>query len=151
MYNSGEVTAITGLSAHALRYYEREGLFPHAIGRSGGRWRTYTRQDVEWLLGCNRLRASGMPVSEIRRYAELVAAGPGNEAERLELMRAHQARMEDQMAELRISLDAIATKVAVYEAAVGAGTAGTLWTGDVPLVCPLAAPELVRVDAADRS
>ncbi|WP_051798682.1 MerR family transcriptional regulator [Catenuloplanes japonicus] len=140
-FSSGEVSEITGMSAHALRYYEREGLFPGRVGRTGGRWRTYTRQDVEWLLGCARLRASGMPVADIRRYAELVAAGPGNEEARLELMRAHRRRVERQMAELRVSLDAIATKTETYEKAVADGAAATLWTGEEPLVCALAAPD----------
>jgi DNA-binding transcriptional MerR regulator len=140
-FSSGEVSEITGLSAHALRYYEREQLFPGRVERTAGRWRTYTAQDVEWLLGCNRLRASGMPVAEIRRYAQLVAAGPGNEKDRLALMREHQRRVEDQMAQLRVSRDAITTKVAIYEDAVSSGTASNLWTGDEPLVCALAAAD----------
>jgi DNA-binding transcriptional MerR regulator len=140
-FSSGEVSEITGLSAHTLRYYEHEGLFPGPIERSGGRWRTYTAQDVEWLLGCNRLRASGMPVADIRRYAQLVAAGPGNERERLMLMQEHRRRVEEQMAQLRVSLDAIATKVEIYEDAVSSGTASNLWTGEEPLVCALAAPD----------
>jgi hypothetical protein len=37
---------------------------------------------VEWLKVCMKLRASGMPLPEIRHYAQLVLAGAGNEAER---------------------------------------------------------------------
>jgi DNA-binding transcriptional MerR regulator len=140
-FSSGEVSEITGLSAHTLRYYESEGLFPGPIARSEGRWRAYTAQDVEWLLGCNRLRASGMPVADVRRYAQLVAAGPGNERERLALMQEHRRRIEDEMAQLQVCLDAITTKTGLYEDAVATGTASYLWTGDEPLVCALAAPD----------
>ena len=33
-----------------------------------------------------------MPIREVRRYADLVRAGDGNEQERLELLRAHRER-----------------------------------------------------------
>jgi DNA-binding transcriptional MerR regulator len=150
-FSSSEVSEITGLSAHTLRYYEKEHLFPRSVERSGGRWRRYTAQDVEWLLGCNRLRASGMPIADIRRYAQLVADGPGNEEDRLALMREHQRRMDEQMAQLRISQDAIAMKVAVYEGAVSAGTASQLWTGEEPLVCALAAADTAAMAKLRRS
>nr|WP_221383016.1 MerR family transcriptional regulator [Actinoplanes polyasparticus] len=150
-FSSGEVSEITGLSAHTLRYYEREQLFPRRIERSSSRWRTYTAQDVEWLLGCNRLRASGMPVADIRRYAQLVAAGPGNEPERLALMQAHQRRVDEHIAQLQVSSDAIAAKVSTYADAVSAGTASRLWTGEEPLVCVLAASDTVAMAKLRRS
>ena len=46
--------------------------------------RVFTGEEVEWLKVCTKLRSSGMPLPEIRRYAELVVAGPGNEIERFE-------------------------------------------------------------------
>ena len=39
-----------------------------------------------------RLRATGMPIRKIRRYAELVRDGEGNEAERLEILESHRGR-----------------------------------------------------------
>ena len=33
-----------------------------------------------------RLRSTGMPIRDVRRYAALVRAGDGNEAERLDLL-----------------------------------------------------------------
>ncbi|WP_299038741.1 MerR family transcriptional regulator [uncultured Pseudokineococcus sp.] len=41
-----EVVASTGLSADALRYYERSGLLP-AIARTTGGQRRYTPRDLE--------------------------------------------------------------------------------------------------------
>jgi len=38
---------------------------------------------VEWLAICKSLRASGMPLTEIRDYVVLVKHAPGNEVERL--------------------------------------------------------------------
>jgi DNA-binding transcriptional MerR regulator len=129
----GDVAGRTGLSVHALRYYEREGLLlsPRVTRATGGH-RRYTPEDVRWVEICLRLRASGMPLAEIRRYAELVRAGPGNEKERLELLRAQQCRVEEQLAELGDCLRIISHKVAVYEQAVAEGTAQNLWDVAAP-------------------
>jgi DNA-binding transcriptional MerR regulator len=129
----GDVAARTGLSVHALRYYEREGLLlsPHVTRGRGGH-RRYTPEDVRWVDICLRLRASGMPLAEIRRYAELVREGPGNERERLGLLRAQQQRVEEQLAELSDCLRIISHKVAVYEQGVAAGTAQNLWDVTAP-------------------
>ena len=94
--------------------------------------RVYGQADLDWLEVCTKFRASGMPLESIRRFAALVKAGPGNEAERLDLLRAHRARVEGRVAELNDCLALIAGKVAVYEEHVDAGTAADLWTGIGP-------------------
>ncbi|RRR98516.1 MerR family transcriptional regulator [Glycomyces terrestris] len=126
-YSIGEVAEATGLSVHALRFFEREGLFLRPIPRSSGGRRVFDRADVEWLTLMNRLRDSGMPIAGIREFASLVAAGPGNEAERLKLLQDHEAAVLAKIAELRACLEVIHGKVVVYEAHVNAGTARGLW------------------------
>ncbi|RKR91286.1 DNA-binding transcriptional MerR regulator [Micromonospora pisi] len=111
----GEVAERTGLSVHALRFYEREGILDQPVRRDSGGRRVYAEHDVEWLHVCIILRASGMPVPTIRRYTELVRHGAGNEAERLTLMREHRERVTQQIAQLTHSLDLINHKVGVYE------------------------------------
>lgn len=122
----GQVAEQTGLSVHALRWFEREGLFLRAIPRVGGR-RAFDSSDVVWLTLCNRLRASGMAIAEIRRFAALVQAGPGNEAERLALLVAHEREVRNRLAELQQCLDIIHSKVEIYERHLSDGTASTLW------------------------
>src|SRR5262245_58837132 len=78
----GQVAEQTGLSVHALRFYENEGLFASPVQRGPGGRRVFSQDDVEWLTVCLILRAAGMPLPAIRRYAELVREGAGNEAER---------------------------------------------------------------------
>ena len=39
-----------------------------------------------------RLRGTGMPIRDVKRYAELVRAGDGNEQERLALLHTHRER-----------------------------------------------------------
>jgi DNA-binding transcriptional MerR regulator len=41
-----------------------------------------------------------MPIKAIRRYAQLVSAGHGNEQERLALLEAHRAGVTAKLAEL---------------------------------------------------
>lgn len=124
----GEVGARLGLSIHALRFYEREGLLVNPVARDGSGHRRYTVDDLEWLQVCISLRASGMPLSAIRRYAELVRDGPGNERGRLDLLRAHQRVIIKQIDELQHCMELIAYKVGVYEASLEDGTAETLWS-----------------------
>ena len=123
----GQVAARTGLSVHTLRLYEREGLLTGPLRRVNGR-RVYTEWDVQWLVNCTLFRASRMPLSTLRRLAELVGEGPGNEAERLELLREHQQRVVEQLAVLGGAFDLITAKVAAYEEAVARGNADKLWT-----------------------
>ncbi|MQY09851.1 MerR family transcriptional regulator [Actinomadura macrotermitis] len=123
----GQVAEAAGVSVHALRFFEREGLFLRPIPRTGGGRRVYGAADVEWLLLCNRFRESGMPLATMRRFAGLVRSGPGNEPERLALLREHERAVQDKIAELTASLEVIRHKVAVYEEHLRDGTAAGLW------------------------
>src|SRR4051812_7746660 len=103
----GQVAERTGMSVHALRLYERQGLLAGEVRRDTAGRRFYTSDDVEWLTNCVKFRASGMPLQTIGRLAELVRDGTGNEAERLELLREHQRRVTEQLDQLRACLDII--------------------------------------------
>lgn len=127
----GQVAERTGLSVHALRFYEREGIADPVHRGPGGR-RVYSEDDVEWLGICTRFRASGMPLTAIRRYADLVRQGPGNEKDRLGLLREHQEHVRAQIAELTECLDMISYKIRVYEDRLAQGTADRLWSTPSP-------------------
>jgi DNA-binding transcriptional MerR regulator len=75
----------------------------------------YTEDDIDWLTLCTILRGAGMPLPDIRRYTELVRAGDGNEAERLNLLRRHEHRIHRQRQQLDRCLDLIKFKIGVYE------------------------------------
>lgn len=124
----GEVAEHTGLSVHALRFYEREGLLLGPIRRASSGQREYTPADVEWLELCLRLRASGMPLAELKRFAALVRDGPGNERERLSLLEEQRDRVEAQMDVLEAARAVIEWKVDVYARQVAEGSARGLWS-----------------------
>jgi DNA-binding transcriptional MerR regulator len=93
-----EAARRTGVSVHTLRYYERAGLVVTTVERTDGGRRRYQQQDLYWISICTKLRATGMPIRTIRRYAQLVSAGPGNEQERLALLEAHRAEVTGKIA-----------------------------------------------------
>ncbi|MFC4529366.1 MerR family transcriptional regulator [Sphaerisporangium dianthi] len=126
-WSIGEVAQRVGVSVHTLRLYEREGLLAGEVRRDEVGRRVYSAWDVEWLANCVTFRASGMPLATIGRLAELVREGSGNEAERLELLRAHQRRIAEQLAQLHDCLDLINAKVASYERHLAAGASGDPW------------------------
>ena len=111
-----DAAQLLGVTAHTLRYYERDGLMLDPVGRTASGHRRYSERDLTWIRLLTRLRATGMPIREIRSYAALVRAGEGNEAERLALLRGHRERVLAQLAEVRENLDAIEYKVEVYQA-----------------------------------
>ncbi|MEN8654899.1 MerR family transcriptional regulator [Streptomyces sp. 21So2-11] len=123
----GEVAERTGLSVHALRFYECEGLLVGPVQRTTGGRRRYTAVDVDWLLICVKLRESAMPLADLKRFAELVRRGAGNEAERLQLLDAHQQRVEAQIQALKECRSVIAWKVDIYAEHLARGEASGLW------------------------
>jgi DNA-binding transcriptional MerR regulator len=129
-----EAARRTGVSVHSLRYYERAGLVVSPVDRTSGGRRRYHEPDLKWIVICTKLRATGMPIRGIRRYAELVAAGPGNEAERLALMEAHRADVIAKLAEIQENLELIDHKIDKYRGSLAAGDAAHLWVpnGAVP-------------------
>lgn len=122
-----EAARRTGVSAHTLRYYERAGLVITTVDRTGGGRRRYHQRDLDWIAVCTKLRATGMPIKTIRRYAELVSAGRGNEPERLALLESHRAEVVAQLTDIQQNLKLIDHKIDVYRSRVVAGDADQLW------------------------
>jgi DNA-binding transcriptional MerR regulator len=104
----------TGLSTHTLRYYERVGLID-GVDRAGSGHRRYDDQDLAWIETLQRLRATGMPIQRIRRYAQMVRDGEGNERDRLALLQEHRAAVKARLAEVSAHLAFIERKIARYE------------------------------------
>ncbi|GAB3070007.1 MerR family transcriptional regulator [Pedococcus soli] len=113
-FTIAEAAERTGLTAHTLRYYERDGLLLDVVDRSPSGHRRYTEDDVTWITMLTRLRATGMPIREVRTYADLVRGGDGNERERLELLLTHREKVLADLEEVRAHLEAIDTKIELY-------------------------------------
>jgi DNA-binding transcriptional MerR regulator len=106
--------AETGLSADTLRYYERIGILP-GIARSQSGHRRFSDDDMGWIKLVQCLRATGMPLEDLHRYAELVQEGDHTAAERLRLLEDHRRRIDAEMQDLSIALELVERKIAGYE------------------------------------
>jgi len=151
----GQVAERTGLSVHALRFYEREGIFLSPIRRAAGGRRVYTEDDVDWLTLCTILRGAAMPLDDIRRYTELVRAGDGNEPERLALLRRHEERVREQQQKLDRCLDLTRFKIGVYEDILAGDTVPAEDKASLPATAlgqcgPVGTSEPLRIVRAER-
>jgi DNA-binding transcriptional MerR regulator len=109
----GEAAARVGLTSHTLRWYEQQGLVA-AVGRDSAGRRRYTERDIGWLVLLTKLRRTGMPVRDMRRYAELARQGGHTIAERVRLFEQHRDRVRARIAQLQQDLDAINDKIDHY-------------------------------------
>ncbi|WP_457281996.1 MerR family transcriptional regulator [Polaromonas sp. P5_D5] len=111
-----EAAEASGLSAYTLRYYERIGLIAPIGRRSGAR--RYSDADMRWLDFLVRLRATGMSMRDMQRYAQLLRKGNSSAAslaERQTLLEDHAERLEAEIRTQRETLAYIRKKIRLYE------------------------------------
>ena len=113
-YNIAELSAETGLSAHTLRYYEKESLIQAVPRDSGGR-RRYGESHLRVIQFVNALRATGMPIREVKRYLTLYKTGLSTRDERLQLLESHRKEVKKQLETVKKSLIIIDKKIKAYE------------------------------------
>ena len=108
-----DVAEATGLSAHTLRYYERVGLI-HPIGREENTRRSYTADDIGWIEFLMKLRATGMSIKDMQRYAELQRQGDETLPERVEMLKSLRGSVETRIDELNEHLKLVRYKIEIY-------------------------------------
>ena len=101
-----------GVSAHTLRYYERIGLV--RVERDASGYRRYDATAVRRLVFLTRMRTSGMTISNLQRYVDMVEAGRDTVPERLALLTEHREGLRARIDELRLALAATEYKIAAY-------------------------------------
>jgi len=108
-----EVAKATGLTPHTLRYYERIGLI-HPINREENTRRIYTADDVGWIEFLLKLRATGMSIKDMQRYAELQRQGDKTLPERVEMLKSLRDKVESHIEEMNEHLKLIHYKIDYY-------------------------------------
>ncbi len=111
-YSIGEFSEVTGLGIHTLRYYEHEGLIV-PIRNSSNR-RRYSDRDIAWIDFIKRLKATGMPIKDIKQYAALRAKGNATLSERMEMLIQHRQSLNEQIRLLREHEIKLEEKIAFY-------------------------------------
>ncbi|BCZ44778.1 MerR family transcriptional regulator [Clostridium gelidum] len=115
-YSIAEVAEKTHLTAHTLRYYEKEGLLPF-IDRSDSGNRDFKDKDLEWLELICCLKNTGMPIKQIKEVIGLCLKGDDTLDVRREIFITHREEVINQMAELQKNLDKINCKINYYDCA----------------------------------
>lgn len=109
--NAGEAAHQLGVSAKALRLYEKFGLFVPDRNRAG--WRSYGPDHMARAAEIVSLRKLGLGLAEI---SALLAAPPSS---RENLLAAHQTHLESQLRELAGRLRAVGDKRSSHRPARG--------------------------------
>lgn len=102
------------LSAHTLRYYEKEGLLP-VVSRDENGNRVFNDNDIEWLLLIRCLRDTGMAVGEIKRYVALCMQGDQTIDVRRQMIEQHKLAVEQKIEQMKNYLVKINKKLGHYD------------------------------------
>ena len=112
-YSVKQVSEKTGLSAHVLRYYEKEGLLPH-IQRTKSGIRHYAECDLEWLGLICCLKNTGMSIKQIKDFVDLSLKGDGTLGQRCEMLKAHKKNVEAKIEQMHKHLEKVTHKIAYF-------------------------------------
>ncbi|MCI8531847.1 MAG: MerR family transcriptional regulator [Lachnospiraceae bacterium] len=111
-YSIGEFSKATGLGIHTLRYYEHENLIIPL--RNSSNRRRYSEKDIAWIAFIKRLKATGMPIKEIKKYAVLRAKGDVTLSERMEMLMQHRQSLDERIRQLQEHEAMLDEKISFY-------------------------------------
>jgi DNA-binding transcriptional MerR regulator len=120
-YTISQVANRTGLTAHTLRFYDKQGLLPFVDRNQAGN-RDFKESDFEWLAVITCLKKSGMPVRKIKEYVDWSIEGDATLKQRLEVFETHKNVVLEKIAELETYLEKIDYKIWYYKTAIDSGT-----------------------------
>lgn len=118
-FSPGRAAQQSGFSVDTLRYYEKIGLI--AIDRRANGHREFSDEDLEWLGVLRCLRDTGMPIADMRRYAELARTGDDTLQDRLRLLSQHDGHVAETIRTLQAQRKHLKDKIAWYQEQVGTG------------------------------
>ncbi len=116
-----EAAEKVNLTAHTIRYYDKEGLLPF-VERTKSGIRYFTDNDLEALEIINCLKTTGMPIKDIKTFMDWCVEGDTTLKKRYEMFLERKEAVEAQILELQKALDRINYKCWYYKTALDAGT-----------------------------
>lgn len=98
----GELAERTGVTAEAIRYYEREGVIPQASRTGAGSYRQYGPADADRLRFVRRARELGFSLDEVRELLALAAGDPDRPCGDVnQIAHTHLAQVDAKLTQLR--------------------------------------------------
>ena len=113
----GAVARRTGVSAQAIRYYERIGLLPRPARHTNG-YRYYSETDVKRVLLVHRMRSLGTPLATAKPLVDAVTRARCADIQH-DLLRVASARLGEIDAEIA-ALYHLRAEVATFQRALAA-------------------------------
>ena len=112
-YSPAQLARATGISADALRFYERNGLLPRAPRSASGR-RIFPPSALQRVRVIRAALSLGFTVAELSRIFRLRDAGAAPCQAVCELATAKLAEMEQALAQLTATRDVLAQSLRVW-------------------------------------
>ncbi len=113
-YTVKNVADMMGLSTYTVRYYENSGLIPE-VDRTDGNIRMFSDYSLSWLRLVHCLRATGLPIENVRRYIELCAKGDSTIPERAKIIFEQEKSLREQIRALNRQMEILRYKKHFYE------------------------------------
>ncbi len=120
MYTIGQISQMFHLPISTLRYYDKEGLFPHMQRTSG--IRRFGETEVETLRVIECLKKSGLEIKDIKRFILWCEQGSETYGARLALFNRQKDALEAEMERLNQVKAMLEYKCWYYEQAIQDGS-----------------------------
>lgn len=116
MYSIGEISKMFQLPISTLRYYDKEGLFPHLKRVNGVR--QFSESEIETLRVIDCLKKSGLEIKEIKEYMSLCSLGNTTLKQRKEIFKKQKEEVLQEMEKLQKVLSMLNYKCWYYDQAI---------------------------------
>jgi DNA-binding transcriptional MerR regulator len=115
-YTIKEAAALTGLPASTLRYYESIGVIAPISRGASSKHRVYDEEDLDQLMWVACLAATGMSVSDMKKYVANGQLGPSAAGEQIELLTVQQRRLALEARHVSLRQRYVALKIDYWRA-----------------------------------
>ena len=116
MYSIGEISKKFQLPISTLRYYDKEGLFPHLKRVNGVR--QFSEIEIETLRVIDCLKRSGLEIKDIKEYMSLCSLGNTTLKQRKEIFEKQKEEVLQEMEKLQKVLSMLNYKCWYYDQAI---------------------------------
>ncbi len=114
MYTVKQVSEMTGISVHTIRYYDDNNLIQGVV-RTASNQRLFTDEAIEWLYICKILRQAGLSIKEIAQYRNLYSQGNDTLQQRRQMIQSRYDKAEKDLEILNIRMNVLKQKLQHYD------------------------------------
>jgi DNA-binding transcriptional MerR regulator len=110
-----EASALSGLHASTIRFYEKEHVIP-PVRRDEIGHRYFTSDDIDRLMGVACVAATGMPLAHLRRYLAAAQSESVDPESQKQLLESQLSSIEREQAVARLRKKFVKAKIEYWDA-----------------------------------